>query len=52
MENALMFSVGLAGSMITAPLVVIVPILCIILLASHRIFAIWKAGCFLSEEQK
>jgi hypothetical protein len=44
MENVLMFSVGLAGSMITAPLVAIVPILCLILLALLCIFVIWKAG--------
>jgi hypothetical protein len=42
--NVLVSSVELAGSVVTALLAIIVPILCLILLASLCIFVIWKAG--------
>jgi hypothetical protein len=42
--NVLVSSVELAGSIITALLAIIVPILCFILLALLCIFVIWKAG--------
>jgi uncharacterized membrane protein YqjE len=40
----LVSSAELAGSIITALLAIIVPILCLILLALLCIFVIWKAG--------
>jgi hypothetical protein len=42
--NVLVSSAELAGSMITALLAIIVPILCLILLALLCIFVIWKMG--------
>lgn len=42
--NVLVSSVELAGSIITALLAIIVPILCLILLVLLCIFVIWKAG--------
>ena len=42
--NVLVSSAELAGSIITALLAIIVPILCLILLALLCIFVIWKAG--------
>ena len=42
--NVLVSSVELAGSMITALLAIIAPILCLVLIASLCIFVMWKAG--------
>jgi hypothetical protein len=42
--NVLVSSAELAGSIITALLAIVVPILCLILLAILCIFVIWKAG--------
>jgi len=42
--NVLVSSAELAGSMITALLAIIVPILCLILLALLCLFVIWKMG--------
>lgn len=42
--NVLVSSIELAGSMITSLLAIIVPILCLILLALLCIFVIWKTG--------
>jgi len=42
--NVLVSSVELAGSVITALLAVIVPIVCLVLIALLCIFLIWKAG--------
>jgi uncharacterized membrane protein len=42
--NVLVSSAELAGSIITALLAIIVPILCLILLALLCIFVFWKAG--------
>jgi hypothetical protein len=44
--NVLVSSAELAGSIITALLAIIVPVLCLILVASLCIFVIWKAGRF------
>jgi hypothetical protein len=44
--NVLVSSAELAGSIITALLAIIVPILCLILIATLCIFVIWKAGRF------
>ena len=42
--NVLVSSVELAGSIVTALLAVIVPIVCLVLIALLCIFVIWKAG--------
>ena len=42
--NVFVSSVELAGSMITAVLAVIVPMICLVLIALLCIFVIWKAG--------
>jgi hypothetical protein len=44
--NVLVSSAELAGSIITALLAIVVPVLCLILVASLCIFVIWKAGRF------
>jgi hypothetical protein len=44
--NVLVSSVELAGSIITALLAIVVPVLCLILVALLCIFVIWKAGRF------
>jgi len=50
--NVLVSSAELAGSMITALLAIIVPILCLILLALLCIFVIWKMGCLFFRRTK
>jgi len=51
-SNVLVSSAELAGSIITALLAIIVPILCLILLASLCIFVIWKTGRLLFRRTK
>jgi hypothetical protein len=50
--NVLVSSVELAGSIITALLAVIVPIVCLVLIALLFIFVIWKAGRLLFGRMK
>jgi len=50
--NVLVSSVELAGSVITALLAVIVPIVCLVLIALLCIFVIWKAGRLFSGGMK
>jgi len=50
--NVLVSSIELAGSTITSLLAIIVPILCLILLALLCIFVIWKTGRLFSKRSK
>jgi hypothetical protein len=50
--NAFVSSLELAGSIITALLAMIVPILCLVLIALLCIFVIWKAGRFFVGRMK
>jgi hypothetical protein len=52
MGNVLISSAELVGSMVTAFLAIIVPILCLVLLALLCIFVIWKTGRLFSKRSK